>query len=498
MSKQILITGGAGFVGSHLADGLLRAGHRVRVLDDLTPQVHAQGMPEYLSREIECIVGDVRDPNRLKEVLAGVDVVFHFAATVGVGQSMYEISRYMSMNTQGTAELLQAILDSRAPLEKLIVASSMSIYGEGRYACSDCGRASAPPVRSTAQLRAGKWELECAECGGILKPRPTEETKPSEINSVYALSKRDQEEICLIFGRTYGLPVTALRFFNIYGTRQALSNPYTGVAAIFASRLLNGEPPFVFEDGEQMRDFVSVHDIVEANIAAMTCHASDGEVINVGCGIRAAIPTFHGVNERQPLDFHSPYGCSKGAADQYVRDYGRIYDLPTVVFRMSCIAGPRQFGNEDQGWVAHFLYSVLAGKQITIYGNGCQVRDVLHVYDLVNAMRAVRSTNPRANGEVYNLGGGFERSISVLELLREIERRTNTPLRLNYRDVRPGDQPLYIADTSKLEQQTGWRARNSLGDTLDHIYQFWLENRGKITRERTAPPAIAEMIREVA
>jgi CDP-paratose 2-epimerase len=218
-----------------------------------------------------------------------------------------------------------------------------------------------------------------------------------------------------------------------------------------------------------------------------------------GTRYRAAIPTFHGVDERQPLDFHSPYGCSKGAADQYVSDYGRIYNLPTVVFRMSCIAGPRQFGNEDQGWVAHFLYSVLAGKQITIYGNGCQVRDVLHVYDLVNAMRAVRSTNPRENGEVYNLGGGFERSISVLELLREIEKRTNTPLRLNYRDVRPGDQPLYIADTSKLEQQTGWRARNSLGDTLDHIYKFWLENRGKISRERIAPPAgIKELIREVA
>ena len=217
-----------------------------------------------------------------------------------------------------------------------------------------------------------------------------------------------------------------------------------------------------------------------------------------GTRYRAASPTFHGVNERQPLDFHSPYGCSKGAADQYVRDYGRIYDLPTAVFRMSCIAGPRQFGNEDQGWVAHFLYSVLAGKQITIYGNGCQVRDVLHVYDLVNAMRAVRNANSRANGEVYNLGGGFERSISVLELLREIEKRTNMPLRLNYKAVRPGDQPLYIADTSKLEQQTGWRARNSLADTLDHIYQFWIENRGKITHERIKPPVLSELVREVA
>jgi dTDP-L-rhamnose 4-epimerase len=284
MSKQILITGGAGFVGSHLADGLLAAGHRVRVVDDLTPQVHPAGPPDYLSSDVELIPGDIRDPNRLKEVLAGVDVVYHFAATVGVGQSMYEISRYMSVNTQGTAELLQAILDSKSPIQKIIVASSMSIYGEGRYVCSKCGRDAAPPVRTIAQLKRGDWDLHCDVCDGVLKPRPTAEDKPSEINSMYALSKRDQEELCLIYGRTYGLPVTALRFFNIYGTRQALSNPYTGVAAVFASRMLNGNAPLVFEDGEQMRDFVSVHDIVRANILAMERPESDGQVINIGCG----------------------------------------------------------------------------------------------------------------------------------------------------------------------------------------------------------------------
>ncbi len=283
-SKQILITGGAGFVGSHLADGLLAAGHRVRVLDDLTPQVHPNGPPSYLSPKVELIVGDVRDPNRLREVLAGVDVVFHFAATVGVGQSMYEISRYMSVNTQGTAELLQAILDNKTALEKLVVASSMSIYGEGQYICSDCGSTAFPPVRSTAQLKVGHWELLCKACHGVLAPVPTAETKLSEINSMYALSKRDQEELCLIYGRTYGLPVTALRFFNIYGTRQALSNPYTGVAAIFAARLINNQAPLVFEDGEQQRDFVSVHDIVRANMLAMERGPSDGEVVNIGSG----------------------------------------------------------------------------------------------------------------------------------------------------------------------------------------------------------------------
>lgn len=284
MNKHILVTGGAGFVGSHLTDGLLRAGHQIRVLDDLTPQVHPEGIPTYLSRDVDLIKGDVRDPNRLKEALTGIDIVYHFAATVGVGQSMYEIGRYMSVNTQGTAELLQAVLDSKTSLEKIIVASSMSVYGEGCYVCTDCGKQATPAVRSIEQLKSGRWDMHCAACGGILIPVPTDETKSPEINSIYALSKRDQEDICLIYGRTYGVPVTALRFFNIYGTRQALSNPYTGVAAIFASRMLNSQAPLLFEDGEQMRDFVSVHDIVHANILALERTESNGEVINIGCG----------------------------------------------------------------------------------------------------------------------------------------------------------------------------------------------------------------------
>ena len=284
MSKHILITGGAGFVGSHLADGLLSAGHSVRILDNLTPQVHGGRAPDYLSPDVELMVGDVRDPAMMRKALAGVDAVYHFAAAVGVGQSMYEINRYMSINTQGTAELLQAMLDTRHTPEKLIVASSMSIYGEGRYECAKCGKDAAPPLRTNAQLRSGKWEMMCPECRGTLKPVPTDETKPGGTNSVYALSKRDQEELCLLYGRTYGIPVTALRFFNIYGTRQALSNPYTGVAAIFASRLLNGQPPMVFEDGQQKRDFISVHDIVHANLLALESKESNDEVINIGCG----------------------------------------------------------------------------------------------------------------------------------------------------------------------------------------------------------------------
>ncbi len=217
-----------------------------------------------------------------------------------------------------------------------------------------------------------------------------------------------------------------------------------------------------------------------------------------GTHYRASLPGFRGVDESEPLDFHSPYGCSKGAADQYVRDYGRIYQLPTVVFRMSCIAGPRQFGNEDQGWVAHFLYSVLAGRSITVYGDGYQVRDVLHVHDLIAAMRGVRNWKQRHNGDIYNLGGGPERSISVIEMLKEIEMRTGNRLQLDYSQVRPGDQPLYITDTSKLERETGWRPRRSLSDTLDSISDFWKISRHKIVAGESAPAIAEELEKEVA
>lgn len=200
-----------------------------------------------------------------------------------------------------------------------------------------------------------------------------------------------------------------------------------------------------------------------------------------GSHYRVSVRGFRGVDESEPLDFHSPYGCSKGTADQYVHDYARIYDLPTVVFRMSCIAGPRQFGNEDQGWVAHFLYSVLNRKSINVYGNGYQVRDILHVHDLIDAMLAARRTIDRTRGQVFNLGGGMERAVSVMEMLRAIEQRTGKPLRLRYSRVRPGDQPLYIANTSKLEQYTGWHARRSILQVLDDIGDFWLQNHANIT-----------------
>lgn len=217
------------------------------------------------------------------------------------------------------------------------------------------------------------------------------------------------------------------------------------------------------------------------------------QVVAEGTHYRAKNRDFHGVNELAPLDFHSPYGCSKGAADQYVRDYGRIYGLPTTVFRMSCIAGPRQFGNEDQGWVAHFLYSALSHKPITVYGNGLQVRDVLHVYDLLDAIMVARDSGESNHGQIYNLGGGMERAVSVLDLLRMIEDRIGESLDLRKGALRPGDQPFYISDTSKFTDRTGWRPKRSLAEILESIHEFWLTHRAQIAtvRQRADVSALA-------
>jgi dTDP-L-rhamnose 4-epimerase len=281
MKKKVLITGGAGFIGSHLADELLQAGHQVRALDSLSPQVHGQsgGRPDYLNGDVELVQGDLRNPSDVKAALAGIDVVYHFGAMVGVGQSMYQIVDYTSVNNVGTATLLEALLKN--PVERLVVASSMSLYGEGLYR-NQSGAHVEVCERGVMQLRRHEWELR--DDSGVLTPIPTPESKSPCLSSVYALSKFDQERMCLVIGRAYGIPTVALRFFNVYGTRQALSNPYTGVLAIFASRLLNNRPPLVFEDGLQRRDFVSVHDIAQACRLAMETDEAAGEVFNVGSG----------------------------------------------------------------------------------------------------------------------------------------------------------------------------------------------------------------------
>ena len=280
---KILVTGGAGFIGSHLVDALVAAGHRVRVLDNLDPQVHGPGAarPAHLHPKAELIVGDVRDRNAVARALDGIEVVFHEAAAVGVGQSMYQIEHYVSVNAVGAAVLLEGIVERRTQLRKVVVASSMSIYGEGLYRAPD-GRLVHPPLRTETDLAARRFEL--IENGKELTPLGTPEEKPLQPTSIYAITKRDHEEMFLAVGQAYGIPVVALRYFNVYGPRQALSNPYTGVVAIFSSRLLNRRPPLVYEDGRQTRDFVHVSDIVQANLLALEKSAADGRIYNVGTG----------------------------------------------------------------------------------------------------------------------------------------------------------------------------------------------------------------------
>jgi dTDP-L-rhamnose 4-epimerase len=276
----VLITGGAGFIGSHLATRLLEAGYRVRALDALDPQVHEDGgRPDYLHRDVELIEGDVRDPDAVRRALDDAEAVIHLAARVGVGQSMYEIADYTSVNAHGTAVLLEALLDR--PIRKLVVASSMSVYGEGLYVAG--GSRVEAVERDRDQLERGEWDPR-GPGGEALELRPTPESKPPSISSIYALNKFDQERMCLLFGSSYDVPTVALRFFNVYGPHQALSNPYTGVLAIFAGRLLNDRPPMVFEDGNQRRDFVHVSDVAEACLLAVERDGADGRFVNVGSG----------------------------------------------------------------------------------------------------------------------------------------------------------------------------------------------------------------------
>jgi dTDP-L-rhamnose 4-epimerase len=287
MEQLVLITGGAGFIGSHVADELLRRGFRVRALDVLHPQVHGadRARPAHLHRDVELVVGDVRDPEAVRRSLRGARAVLHLAARVGVGQSMYEIDEYVSANTRGTGVLLEACVEAK--IDRLVVASSMSVYGEGTYRDAD-GRAVGRATRDRERLRRGVWD-PCDAGGRPLVPVPTTEDKTPELESIYALTKYDQERMCLVAGRAYGIPTVALRFFNAYGPRQALGNPYTGVLAIFAARLLNGNRPLVFEDGRQMRDFVSVHDVARACRMALESPSADGEVLNVGSGRASSV-----------------------------------------------------------------------------------------------------------------------------------------------------------------------------------------------------------------
>ena len=281
---KVLVTGGAGFIGSFIVDALVQKGHEVTIFDNLDPQIHPDGQrPDYLNAAARFVHGDVRDYEAFHQVIGDAEVIFHEAAAVGVGQSQYEIKKYVDVNVGGTANLLDILVNHKHQVRKIMVAASMSSYGEGLYQCEEHGPVR-PQLRTEEQMRARDWEQHCPLCHAFVQPIPTPESAILYSNSIYAQTKKDQEEMVLNIGRTYNLPVVALRYFNAYGPRQSLSNPYTGVMAIFISRLKNDQPPVIYEDGLQTRDFVSVHDIVQANMLAMERDEANYEVFNVGGG----------------------------------------------------------------------------------------------------------------------------------------------------------------------------------------------------------------------
>lgn len=286
---NILVTGGAGFIGSYIVDKLIEQGHSVRIYDNLDPQVHPGGnKPVYLNRHAQFIKGDVRNRDKLKKAIRGVEVIFHEAACVGVGQSQYEIKRYSEVNIGGTANLFDILAKERHKVKKVIIAASMSSYGEGSYRCSKCGIVNFE-MREEKDLRFKRWEPFCPKCKRVLRAIPTTEQKERSSFSIYAITKRVQEDIGAIFSKAYNFPVVSLRYFNAYGPRQSLSNPYTGVCAIFISRLKNRKPPVIYEDGNQTRDFISVRDIAGANILAMNFRGDGFHAYNVGTGTPISI-----------------------------------------------------------------------------------------------------------------------------------------------------------------------------------------------------------------
>jgi len=285
----VLITGGAGFIGSHTADALLRSGARVRVLDNLSPQIHPGGVrPAYLAEDVEFIEGDIRDYAAVAEAARGVDHLLHFAAETSVGQSMFMSDHHVDVNARGTAVVLRAAQDTAPDLATVVLSSSRAVYGEGRYECGRCGPVN-PGPRDGASLARAVWHHTCPTCGDTATPVPTNEATPLSPSSVYGMTKRFQEEICEIRARQGGTRVVALRYFNVYGPRQAVNNPYTGLINTLSVRLLTGKSLVLYEDGLPLRDFVHVDDVVQANLKAITAPVDGFEAINIGSGIGVSL-----------------------------------------------------------------------------------------------------------------------------------------------------------------------------------------------------------------
>ena len=276
--KRALVTGGAGLIGSHVTDLLVREGWKVRVLDNLEPQTHRRGKPAWINPKVEFTHGDIRDRETIAAALDKIDVVFHQAA---YGGYMPEISKYVHVNSLGTAQMLELIREKNLPIKKIVVASSQAVYSEGAGICPK-HQLVFPAVRPVEQLRKGDWEVHCPICGAITKSAPTPENAPVGGETVYGLTKVDQEKLVLLWGKQVGIPTTALRYSCTYGPRQSIFNPYTGVIAIFCTRLLNNLPPVLYEDGEQTRDFSFVEDIARANLLTAETDHLDGLAVNVG------------------------------------------------------------------------------------------------------------------------------------------------------------------------------------------------------------------------
>lgn len=281
--NRILVTGGAGFIGSFLIDALINKGCKVVILDNLEEQVHQGKKPSYLNKKAEFIKGDVRDYNACKIAIKGIDAIFHLAAAVGVGQSNYEIKKFIDVNIGGMANLLDILANTKHKVKKIIINSSMTGLGEGNYKCNECGTVR-PPLRGEEQLSKKDWEVKCPNCTGRIEPISTSEDAVEYPNSIYAITKKVQQDMLMLFGKTYKIPTVALRCFNVYGPRQSLSNPYTGVTAIFISRIKNNQPAVIYEDGLQSRDFISVHDVVDAMLLSLEGNRADHTVLNMGSG----------------------------------------------------------------------------------------------------------------------------------------------------------------------------------------------------------------------
>ncbi len=286
---NVLITGGAGFIGSFVAEQLIAQGHVVTLYDNLTSQVHPDGAPDYLPSQASLSIGDIRSRDDLLPLVDNADSIVHCAAAVGVGQFMYQPHHYMDVNVGGTALLLELISKRKKPLHKLIIPTSMTGYGEGVYRRLSDGNITRVDVRTREHIQRYGWEPIDKETGGPLEPVPTPETAEPIAHNIYALSKRYQEEMALSLGQVYGFQVVCLRLFNVYGPRQSLRNPYTGVLAIFLSRLLAGQGPVIYEDGQQTRDFISVHDVARSIVMTLESPTLTSTVMNIGSGLPRTI-----------------------------------------------------------------------------------------------------------------------------------------------------------------------------------------------------------------